>query len=293
MAAYFAVLAAGRHRPGHEPRPRRSPDPRHRRSTSRAGCTGSSPTASTARTRAHRLRRSSSEVAEVAPEEIIVAGASAYPRIIDFARLPRIAHEVGALLLVDMAHIAGTRRRGPASQPVPARRHRHHHDPQDPARPARRHGLSPNAENRAIRRKSTSSDRQGRVPRHPGRAADARHRRQGGRASASAAAGVPPTTARIIDNAQALAGRSLTPGRGSSSAAAPTTTSMLVDLTPLGITGNEAENALDDAGITVNKNAIPFDTHPPKSRAASASARRRSPPAAWARPRCADRRLDR
>ena len=60
---------------------------------------------------------------------MIVAGASAYPRIIDFERMAQIAHEVDALLMVDMAHIAGLVAAGAASQPVPARRYRHHDDP--------------------------------------------------------------------------------------------------------------------------------------------------------------------
>ena len=62
----------------------------------------------------------------------------------------------------------------------------------------------------------------------------------------------------------------------------------LVDVTPLGVTGREAEALLDDVGITVNKNAIPFDANPPNiASAASASARRPPRPAAWARTRCA------
>ena len=49
---------------------------------------------------------------------------------------------------------------------------------------------------------------------------------------------------------------------------------MLVDVTPLGVTGKEAEHILDEIGITVNKNAIPFDQNPPNTRRASASGRR-------------------
>jgi hypothetical protein len=56
---------------------------------------------------------------------------------------------------------------------------------------------------------------------------------------------------------------------------------MLVDVFSKGITGKVAEAALGKAGITVNKNAIPFDQNPPMVRAASASARRRSRRAAW------------
>ena len=74
---------------------------------------------------------------------MIVAGASAYSRIIDFARFGQIADEVGAMLFVDMAHIAGLVAAGLHPTPVAARRHRHHDDAQDAARPARRDDLLP------------------------------------------------------------------------------------------------------------------------------------------------------
>ena len=50
---------------------------------------------------------------------------------------------------------------------------------------------------------------------------------------------------------------------------------MLVDVTPLGVTGRDAEQILDEIGITVNKNTIPFDQNPPPSDPGSGSARRR------------------
>ena len=62
---------------------------------------------------------------------------------------------------------------------------------------------------------------------------------------------------------------------------------MLVDVTPLGVTGKEAEHLLDEVGITVNKNAIPFDPLPPNTASGIRSARRRSRRAASAPPRCA------
>ncbi len=61
---------------------------------------------------------------------------------------------------------------------------------------------------------------------------------------------------------------------------------MLIDVTPLGVTGKEAEHLLDEIGITVNKNAIPFDTLPPNTASGSASARRRRRPGASGRTRC-------
>ncbi len=81
------------------------------------------------------------EVERIAKEcrpKVIVGGASAYPRFIDFERMAAIAHEVGAYLMVDMAHIAGLVAAGAAPEPGAPRRHRHLHEPQDPARPARR-----------------------------------------------------------------------------------------------------------------------------------------------------------
>ena len=66
--------------------------------------------------------------------KMIIAGASAYPRILDFPRFRAIADQVGAYLFVDMAHIAGPGRGRPAPLADPARRRRHDHDPQDPAR---------------------------------------------------------------------------------------------------------------------------------------------------------------
>ncbi len=71
--------------------------------------------------------------------KMIIAGASAYPRMLDFARFRQIADAVGAVLPGGYgAHLRAGGRRA-ASQPLPVRRHRHLHHPQDPARPARRH----------------------------------------------------------------------------------------------------------------------------------------------------------
>ena len=71
--------------------------------------------------------------------KLIIAGGSAYPRFIDFARIRRVADEVGAYFMVDMAHFAGLVAAGAVPQPAAARACRHHHHAQDAARPARRH----------------------------------------------------------------------------------------------------------------------------------------------------------
>ena len=139
MAVYMAVLKPGRHDPGHEPRARRPPDARppaqllrqlfnvvaygvrkedERIDYDAAGRAGPRAQAEDDRRRRQRLpARSSTSRAFAA-----------------------IADEVGALLMVDMAHIAGLVAAGHPSQPGAARRLRHDHDAQDAARAARRHG---------------------------------------------------------------------------------------------------------------------------------------------------------
>ena len=77
---------------------------------------------------------------------VLVAGYSAYPRRVNFAKMREIADEVGATLMVDMAHFAGLvagKVFTGEEDPVPLRPHHHHDDPQVAARPARRHGAGP------------------------------------------------------------------------------------------------------------------------------------------------------
>ena len=114
-----------------------------------AGCTRSTPTASARTT--ERIDYDALEAqAQRGPAEADRRRRRAYPRIWDFERMAAIAHGVGALLFVDMAHIAGLVAAGRPPEPVPARRHRHDDDPQDAARPARRADLQPR---RAARRR--------------------------------------------------------------------------------------------------------------------------------------------
>ena len=87
----------------------------------------------------------------------------------------------------------------------------------------------------------------------------------------------------VIANAKTLADR--LKERGADLVAGGTDTHLaLVDLRPLGLTGKDADESLERAGITCNKNGVPFDPLPPVRPAASASARRPAPPAASARP---------
>ena len=116
---------------------------------------------------------------------ILVAGYSAYPRRVDFAKMREIADEVGATLMVDMAHFAGLvagKVFTGDEDPVPQRPRRHHHHAQVAARPARRSGAG---HRRVLRRR-----RQG-LPDGARRPAVARDGRQGGRVRRGAPAVVP------------------------------------------------------------------------------------------------------
>ena len=95
--------------------------------------------------------------------KLILAGASAYPRIIDFDRMAEVAREVGAIFFVDMAHIAGLVAGGLPPEPRPGGRLRHHDHAQDPPRPARG--------DRPLQAGSGEEARLGRLPRPPGRPA--------------------------------------------------------------------------------------------------------------------------
>jgi glycine hydroxymethyltransferase len=110
---------------------------------------------------------------------------------------------------------------------------------------------------RRSRRRSTPPS-----SRPPGWPADARHRSQGGGVWGSAAAEFQGLCPSGIANARALAGR--LQERGADLVAGGTDTHLaLVDLRPLGLTGKDADEALERAGITCNKNGIPFDPLPP------------------------------
>ena len=78
------------------------------------------------------------QIAGECKPKIIIAGASAYSRIIDFKKMREIADEVGAYLMVDMAHIGGLVAAGVHPSPAALRRRCYKHDPQDPQRAARR-----------------------------------------------------------------------------------------------------------------------------------------------------------
>jgi glycine hydroxymethyltransferase len=193
------------------------------------------------------------QAAKVQPK-LIVAGASAYPRTIDFERLGRIAHDVGAFLMVDMAHIAGLVAAGLHPTPfghadiVTTTTHKTLRGP--------RGGMIFCREDlgKAVD-KSVFPGTQGGPLMHVVAA----------KAVALLLANTDEYRAdqrQTIVNAKLLAA-TLTEKGARVVSGGTDNHLMLVDVTPLGVTGREAERLLDEIGITVNKNAIPFDQNPP------------------------------
>ena len=187
---------------------------------------------------------------------LIVGGASAYPRIIDFERLAQIAHGVGALLMIDMAHIAGLVATGAHPSPFPhadvvtSTTHKTLRGP--------RGGLiltNDPALARAID-KAVFPGMQGGPLMHV----------IAGKAACFAEAATPAFSsyiAHVVENAAAL-GEGLVAGGLRLVSGGTDNHLCLVDLTAAGVTGRDAELLLDAAGLTVNKNAIPSDPLPPR-----------------------------
>lgn len=186
--------------------------------------------------------------------KLITAGASAYPRIIDFERLGKLAREIGAHLFVDMAHIAGLVAAGEHPSPVPhadfvtTTTHKSLRGP--------RGGV-------ILCKKEFAKKIDAQV--FPGV--------QGGPLMHVIAAkavcfgeAVRPEfktyAAQVVKNARALASRLESHGFRIVSGGTDNHL-LLVDLRPKNLNGAEASSALDEAGITVNKNGIPFDTGSP------------------------------
>ncbi len=190
---------------------------------------------------------------EIKPR-LIVAGASAYPYTLDFPRFRQIADEVGALLMVDMAHIAGLVATGLHPNPVP-----HAHfvttTTHKTLRGPRGGMILCKAEFAKAIDKAVFPGLQGGPLMHVIAA----------KAVAFKEASQPEFklyTAQIIANAKALAA-ALTENGLNLSGGGTDTHLMLVDLRNINITGKKAEKLLDDVGIAVNKNTIPFDQASP------------------------------
>jgi glycine hydroxymethyltransferase len=193
------------------------------------------------------------KLAEEVRPAMITAGASAYPRVFDFPRLRQIADSVGAILFIDMAHIAGLVAAGQHPSPIPHAQfvttttHKSLRGP--------RGGIVMCEEKFAKLIDSTL---------FPGV--------QGGPLMHVIAAkavcfheALQPQfreyQRQVVLNAKALAAGLANQGYRIVSGGTDNHL-MLVDLRPKGINGKEAQEVLDRAGITVNKNAIPFDTYP-------------------------------
>ena len=198
------------------------------------------------------------EVERLAQEhrpKIIVAGYSAYPRIIDFARFRAIADSVGAYLMVDMAHISGLIAGGAHPSPFP-------------------HAQIVTS----TTQKSLRGPRGGFIMCTEDLAKDIDFAvfpvMQGGPMMHTIAGkavcfgqALRPEFSRyahqVVENCQVMASELSEAGMRLVSGGTDNHL-ILVDVTPLGITGRQAEQALDSAGIIANKNAIPFDARPPR-----------------------------
>src|SRR5579862_2575756 len=203
-------------------------------------------------------------IAEREKPKAIIGGASAYPRLWDFARMRQIADKVGAVYIFDMAHIAGLVAGGAHPSPVP---HAHiststtHKTLRGP-----RAGLIVCGKNYQVGEKPDQTI---------GKAIDMAvfPGQQGGplvhiiAAKAVAFSEVlrpefKTYAAQIVSNAKALATAMQEAGYRLVSGGTDNHL-ILVDVFQKGMLGSEAEAALGKAGITVNKNAIPYDTNPP------------------------------
>lgn len=186
--------------------------------------------------------------------KMIIGGGSAYPRFFDFSRMRAIADKVGAYFVVDMAHFAGLVAGGVHPSPVP---HAHivtsttHKTLRGP-----RGGMI-----LCTQELAAGVDRSV----FPGQQGGPLVHIVAAKAVAFREALQPEFTAyakQIVANAKALA--EALAGEGYRIISGGTDTHlMLVDVFQKGILGSEAEHALGEAGITVNKNAIPYDTNPP------------------------------
>ena len=198
------------------------------------------------------------EVEQLAKEhkpKLIIAGGSAYPRVIDFARFRKIADEVGALFMVDMAHFAGLVAGGQYPNPFP-----HAHvvttTTHKPLRGPRGGMILTNDE--AIAKKINSAI-------FPGIQGGPLMHVIAGKAVAFGEALQPEFKAyagQVVANARALAETLVRRGLAIVSGGTDSHL-MLVDLRPKKLTGKAAEASLERAGMTCNKNGIPFDPEKP------------------------------
>ncbi|HEY1262487.1 MAG TPA: serine hydroxymethyltransferase [Terriglobales bacterium] len=194
------------------------------------------------------------KLAEKERPKLIIGGGSAYPRIIDFARMRQIADKVGAIYLVDMAHFSGLVAGGVHPSPVPhaqivtSTTHKTLRGP--------RSGM--------ILAKAEFGQAIDKVV-FPGIQGGPLVHIMAAKAVCFHEAMQPEFRSyarQVVTNAKVLADTLAAEGLRIISSGTDTHL-MLVDVFSKGMLGSEAEKALGEAGITVNKNAIPFDTNPP------------------------------
>ncbi|PKB64340.1 MAG: serine hydroxymethyltransferase [SAR202 cluster bacterium Io17-Chloro-G3] len=187
--------------------------------------------------------------------KVIVAGATAYPRTIDFAKFRQISDEVGAILMVDMAHIAGLIAAGahqsclPYAQVVTSTTHKTLRGPRGALI------LSTQPLARSIDRAVFPFTQGG--PLMHTIAAKAVSFKE------AMSAEFAKYGKQIVENARVLAATLASGGLRIVSGGTDNHL-ILVDVGPIGLTGQGAEQALGEVHITVNKNAIPFDPNPPR-----------------------------
>ncbi len=194
------------------------------------------------------------KLAEQERPKLIIGGGSAYPRTIDFARMRQIADKVGALYLVDMAHFAGLVAGGAHPSPVP---HAH-------IVTSTTHKTLRGPRSGMILSKAEFAQAIDKVV-FPGMQGGPLVHIMAAKAVCFQEAMQPEFrdyARQVVANAKVLAQTLADEGFRIISGGTDTHL-MLVDVFSKGMLGSEAEKALGEAGITVNKNAIPFDTNPP------------------------------
>ncbi len=186
---------------------------------------------------------------------LIIAGGSAYPRVIDFARFREIADKVDAFFMVDMAHFSGIVAAGQHPSPFP-----HAHVATTTTHKTLRgpRGGMILTNDEALAKKFNSAV-------FPGMQGGPLMHVIAAKAVAFGEAlqpGYKGYIAAVVENAKVLA--ATLKERGAAVVSGGTDTHLaLIDLTPLGVTGKDADEALERAGITCNKNGIPNDPLPP------------------------------
>ena len=192
---------------------------------------------------------------EIKPK-LIVAGASAYPREIDFERFGQIAKEVGAYLMVDMAHIAGLVAAGKHQNPVPyadivtSRTHKTLRGP--------RGGLILTNDEQLAKKINSAV--------FPGLQGGPLEHVIAGKAVAFGEALRPEFNdyaTQVVKNAQAMAEVFAQNDKARLISGGTDNHLLLVDVLGFGLNGKEAEQLLDSVSLTVNKNSIPFETLSP------------------------------